>query len=37
MEVGGGSKVTRYHESVDDCSSLYEKHQLYKCFFFKNS
>ena len=28
MEVGGGSKVTCYHESVDDFSNVYEKYQL---------
>ena len=30
MEVGGGSKVTRYHESIDDFSDLYKKNQLNK-------
>lgn len=30
MEEGGGSKVTRYHESIDDFSNLYEKYQLNK-------
>lgn len=30
MGMGGGSKVTRYHESIDDFNNLYEKYQLVK-------